>query len=84
MLDSDLELDVVGVTDHEGRPALPAFTSEATLLHWQPSGAPYIELPGKVVAQLLLQGEWDRIVVDTDTPDAFEITRDEAAALLNR
>lgn len=38
----------------------------------------------RVVAQLLLQGEWDRVVVDSDTPDAYEITRGEAAALLER
>ena len=84
MLESDLELDVAGVTDYEGRPVLPAFTSEATLVQWQPTGAHYIELPGQAVAQLLLQGEWDRIVVDTGTAEAFEITREEAAALVDR
>lgn len=82
VLEADLEVDVVGVTDHEGRPALPAFTSEAALLHWQPSGSPYIELQGRVVVEMLLQGEWDRIVVDTDSTDAYEITRSDAAELL--
>ena len=84
VLESDLELELVGVIDYEGRPALPAFTSEAALLHWQPAGGPFVELPGRIVAQLLLQGEWDRIVVDTETPNAHEITRGEAAALLGR
>lgn len=81
VLGQDLELDLVGVTDYEGRPALPAFTSEAMLLRWRPEGSPYIELPTAVAAQLLLQGAWERIVVDPDTNDAYEITRSEAAAL---
>lgn len=80
-VEEGVELELVGVTDYEGRPALPAFTSEATLLQWQPAGSPYVELPVAVAAQLLLQGEWDRIVVDPDTDDAYEITRSEAAAL---
>lgn len=82
VLEADLEVDVMGVTDHEGRPALPAFTSEAALLRWQPSGSPYIELQGRVVVEMLLQGEWDRIVVDTESTDAYEITRSDAAELL--
>ena len=81
VLEEDLELDLVGVTDYEGRPALPAFTSEATLLRWRSEGSPYIEVPSAVAAQLLLQGDWERIVVDPDTDDAYEITRSEAAAL---
>jgi hypothetical protein len=81
VLEEDLELELVGVTDYEGRPALPAFTSEATLLEWQPEGSPYVALPVEVVMQLLLEGDWERIVVDTGSDDGYEITRDEAAAL---
>ena len=84
LLEEDLELELVGVTDYEGRPALPAFTSEATLLEWEPAGRRYVELPVAVVAQLLLRGKWDRIVVDTGTDDAYEITRSEAAVLFGR
>jgi hypothetical protein len=80
VLEEDLVLDLVGVTDYEGRPALPAFTSESTLLRWRPEGSPYIEVPAAVAAQLLLQGEWERIVVDPDMDDAYEITRSEATA----
>jgi hypothetical protein len=81
VLEADLELDLVGVTDYEGRSALPAFTSEATLLRWRPEGSPYVEVPAAGAAQLLLQGKWERIVVDPDTDDAYEITRSEAVAL---
>ena len=62
---------------------LPAFTSEAELLRWHPEGGQWVALEGRVVLELLVQNDWDRMVVDTASPNAFSITRAEAATLLS-
>jgi SseB protein N-terminal domain len=40
VLDEDTDVPFVVMADHEGRPVLPAFTSEAALVRWMPHGSP--------------------------------------------
>jgi hypothetical protein len=82
VLEADREISVVSVTDDEGLAVLPAFTSEAALMRWKPEGSRYLGLQGRVVIELLANGDWNRMVVDTDSPDVFAVTREEAVELL--
>ena len=84
VLEKDREVSVVLVTDDEGRAVLPAFTSEAALLRWKPEGGRFIGLQGRVVIELLSRSEWDRIVVDTNSRNAFAVTRAQAIELLDK
>jgi len=81
--DTDVELHTV--TDDEGRPVLPAFTTKEALNQWARSGAPFLGLPARVVFDLLVSDAtpWDRIVVDTNSSGSFVVTAAEARALLN-
>ena len=81
-LTEDRTFSVVSVTDYEGRKVLPAFTTEEALLRWRPEGSRYIGSPGKTVVEILARGDWDRMVVDTESPTAFAMTPLEAAELL--
>ena len=82
VLDEDLEASLVLVTDYDGLAVLPAFTSEAALLRWKPEGGPYLGLEGRFVIEVLARSDWDRLVVDTESPNAFAITRAQALTLL--
>ena len=80
-LEGTVVFSFVLVTDYEGLPVLPVFTSEAALLRWRPEGSRYVALQGSVLVGLLAKNDWDRIVVDTGSPDAFLIDRSEAVKL---
>jgi hypothetical protein len=86
ILESNLKIEVTGVTDDDGHRVLPAFTSELALLRWRPAGSPYIVIDGRTVLGLLLDpaNKWDRMVVDTHSDEAFQVTRDQARTLLRQ
>ena len=47
ILGEDSEIPFALVLDADGRPVLPAFTSEGALTRWKPQGSPYIALEGQ-------------------------------------
>ena len=81
----DTGVELHTVRDDEGRPVLPAFTSEEALNQWARSGAPFLGLPARTVFDLLASDAtpWDRMFVDTNSSDPFIVTAAEARTLLN-
>ena len=81
-MEEERQFSIVSVTDDEGLRVLPAFTSETALLRWRPEGARFMALQARVVLDLLSSGNWDRMVVDTESDTAFAVTPAEAGELL--
>ena len=82
VLEEDREIPFVLVLDEDGRPVLPAFTSEEALARWRPQRTAYVALQGKVLVEMLAESDWDRMVVDDADGDAFAITRSAAQRLI--
>jgi SseB protein N-terminal domain len=83
-LEEDRDFDLVLVADDEGRPVLPAFTSEEALARWIPEGSRYVALPGRLLLELMVEHGWDRLVVDGADAHGVAITRAAAARSLGR
>jgi hypothetical protein len=85
VLSQDTAVDLLIVNDDDGRPVLPAFTTEKALNRWAAPGAPFLILPARTVMDLLASDDtpWDRLVVDTNGPGTFTVSAAEARQLLN-
>ena len=70
------------VLDDDGRPVLPAFTSEGALTRWKPQGSACVALQGKVLVEMLARSDWDRMVIDGADRDAIAITRSAVRRLI--
>jgi hypothetical protein len=84
VLEEERDFPIILVTGDDGLAVLPAFTSEAALLRWRPEGSRFLGLQGRVVIEMLSRSDWDRIVVDTNSRNAFLITRTDAVELLHQ
>jgi hypothetical protein len=85
VLSQDTDVALLSVTDEDGSPVLPTFTTEKTLNGWARPGAPFIGLPAEAVLDLLVSDTtpWDRMIVDSGGPGEFEVTVAEARQLVN-
>jgi hypothetical protein len=72
------------VYTHAGFRSLPVFTSDADYARWRPQGGEWIAVQARSVLEAFVEMPADRLVVDNQSPQAFAINRDEAAALLRR
>jgi type III secretion system (T3SS) SseB-like protein len=79
---ADGSLQLPTLPDDDGLLVLPAFTNEAALGRWIPDGTPFVALEGRALLEILVDGPWDRMVVDGADSSAFAITPHQAGALL--
>jgi hypothetical protein len=80
-LTEDTEFNVRCVVEN-GFSYLPFFTSEEALLRSLPEGSPWISLRGRDALQMFLSGEWDAIVINHRSDDAYVLSREEVGNLL--
>ena len=76
------EIDVRVVEDDDGVRTMPVFTSEEALVRWIPEGSPYVALEGRVVIELFVASDCDRLRVNGADPDTYAISREGARRLL--
>jgi len=80
-VDKSQELSIVTVRAPDGRRALPAFTSVATMRDWHPDARP-IPVPGPQAALAAAQDGTDLIIIDPGNPDReFGVRRTQREAM---
>lgn len=82
VLEAELDVGVRSGFSADGRPELPAFTSEERLIEWVPEGSHWIGLGGRDLLHLFLSNsEWEVVVIDPPRR-SMEVTRSVAQRLL--